>query len=146
MDTHGKPAALLVLAAMLFAPIGCKSEMDKLSEYPFYLTTLNDRMELAAKSLPSDKPNLNLPYTLVSDMDSAVLAMEDTYRGANRDAAIAKLKEIREGLDAQLATVLRKTPNGAVLLPNKKPADVAAVFDKMYEKYKAEFRPLVKGG
>ena len=59
---------------------------------------LNERMESAAKGLPSDKPNLNSAYALVGDMDSAVLAMEDSYRGANRDAAVAKLKEIREGL------------------------------------------------
>ena len=144
MDTHRKPAALLVLAAVLFAPIGCKSELDELSNYPFYLKMLNERMASAAKSLPSDKPNLNIPYAIVGDMDSAVEAMESNYRGANRDAAIAKLKEMREALFAQLNTVLRPTPNGAVLLAGKTPADVAAVFNKAYEKYKAEFRPLVK--
>ena len=139
-----KWAILLVLAGLVWAPVGCKSAADELSEYPFYLKTLDDRFALTVKKLHSDQPNISLPHVLLADMNATVITMRDTYQGANRDAAMAKLDSIRQELERGLATVLRPTPSAVFLLPEKKASDVTVIVDKMYEKYKAEFRPLVK--
>jgi len=140
-----KWAILLLLAGMVWAPLGCKKVGDELSEYPFYLKTLDDRLEFAVKNLHSDQPNISLPHVLLADMNNAVVTMRDNYQGANRDAAMAKLDAVRQELERGLGTVLRLTPNAVFLLPEKKASDVTVIVDKMYEKYKAEFHPLVKG-
>jgi len=90
----GAGLAVLLAGAVLAGPAGCKNKAAEMSRYPYFLTTLNERWEIARASLGSDKPDISYVVVLLKDLDGAAEALEWSYHGSNRDQAIAKLKDV----------------------------------------------------
>jgi len=132
--------AAILLAAVL--PIGCSDPVEEMSRYPYFLNMLEDRWPKARESLASAEPNVSFVAVLLLDMDGAARAMEWNYQRDNRDAAIAKLKEVSAAFRKDLADKVDMTGANVVLLPGKTAKDVAEATERAYAQY-VEFREMV---
>jgi hypothetical protein len=141
MDLHaGRRALAGVLLAMVL--VGCEDQADKMSKYPYFLKTLQDRWPVARGSLASDKPNISFVGVLLKDMDGAVAAMDWNYNRPNRDEAIAKLKKVAADFRKDLEDKVDMTGPSIVLKPGATPKDVADATERAYTKY-LEFQKMV---
>ncbi|KKL89778.1 hypothetical protein LCGC14_1911300 [marine sediment metagenome] len=133
-------AALLAVAA---AP-GCKDEAKAMSRYPYYITTLDRRWEVARESFRSAKGgNVGLSIVLLKDVKGVILTMKSGYDEPNRDAAIASLEKLARSLRAELAKQIHLNTVDLKLRPGHTAEDVGKTIEKAYLEY-AEFRKMVK--
>jgi hypothetical protein len=132
--------SVAVLGAVL---AGCSDEADKMSRYPYFIEMLNDRWEIIRKSFASPQPNIDYAPVLLKDLSGALESMEKTYSGPNRDAAVAKLKEVYSQLYTELHAQLLMRGGPVTLKPGATVKGVGESLDKGYRKY-TEFQALVK--
>jgi len=110
--------ALTALLAATWAHLpGCRDETRRISSADYLLARQHKVWESAAKSLRSDRPNLNLLRSLDMRLDDTIRRMErkGDYTGADKDKVLAKLKEIRAAYKAQVASKLDFSPTDVAL-------------------------------
>ncbi|HET6427741.1 MAG TPA: hypothetical protein VFJ30_04985 [Phycisphaerae bacterium] len=135
--------AVMASAVLCVTLAGCSKEADTMSRYPYFIETLNERWVIIRASFASDKPNISLPAVLLTDLVGTVEAMEGTYSGPNRDAAIAKLKEVYTQLYAELDAQLVLGHGNVTLKFGATAKGVSESIEKAYKGY-TEFQELVK--
>lgn len=135
--------AVMTIAVLCAIPVGCSKEADTMSRYPFFIETLNERWVIIRASFASDQPNISLPAVLLTDLAGTVEAMEGTYSGPNRDAAIAKLKEVYAELYTDLDAQLVLGRGNVTLKPGATVKGVGESIEKGYKGY-TQFQELVK--
>ena len=138
----GAGLAVLLAGAVLAGPAGCKNKAAEMSRYPYFLTTLNERWEIARASLGSDKPDISYVVVLLKDMDGAAEALEWSYHGSNRDQAIAKLKDVAAKFRDDLSDKVDLRTPEVRLLPGATAKDVAGAVERAHQDY-LQFQPMV---
>jgi hypothetical protein len=124
------------------AAAGCKDRGKEVSEYPFFLATLNDHWEITLSSLRSEKPDITLPRTVAFDLSLVLDSMQTSYNQPNREAAIAKLKELYDSYCADMQTKINMGGLDTSLRPGVTPKDVLACVEKHYQDYQ-QFKSMV---
>ena len=141
MAWRGRFVTVAVLAAMVL-PMGCSDPVDEMSRYPYFLKMLEHRWPTARESLASAEPNVSYVAVLLMDMDRAAESMGWNYQRDNREAAIARLKELAAAFRKDLADKVDMKGANVVLLPGKTAKDVAEATERAYARY-VEFREMV---
>ena len=136
---HNTVALMLALAALP----GCKSKVKRMSDYPYYLAVLDERWETALQDARSGKPNVGISIVLLKDLQGAILTMKRSYKGPNRDAAIAKLEQLARDLRAEFNKEINLASVNLELRPGYTEKDVGATIEKFYPRYRA-FAEMVK--
>ena len=134
--------SVLLWAAVLAGLAGCEDRADKVSEYPYFLNVINKRWEIARTSLKSDKPDINYVVVLLRDIQGVCESMDWSYQGANRDEAIARIRDITKKFSDDLHTKVDMRFEQAKLLPGVTVQDVAESVEKAYQEYQ-QFKPMV---
>ena len=131
--------AALVLASLC----GCRDKAKQMSRYPYYLTTLDERWEVARESFRSAEPNVGLSVVLLKDIEGAIVTMKKGYNAPNRDAAIAKIEALWRDLRAEFNRHIDLASVNLRLRPGHTAKDVGAAIDEFYPQYRA-FAEMVK--
>ena len=137
---------LIVLVCLTTLAVGCRSgnKAKEMSEPPYFLKYLDARWDVALKALRSGDPEaIGFCMPILMDMTDTLGVMEAKYQGPNREAAIAKLREILETYKKDLSTQVRVSGGSVTLLPGATPADVLTTVEKAHAEY-PKFREMVK--
>ena len=122
---------------------GCGGRAKRMSEYPYFVKTLNRRWGVVLGSFRSDKPNISYVVILLKDLAGAQEAMESSYHESNRATAIAKLDEVVEKFEADLRTKVDMRFGDVRLLPGATVEDVGVIVEAGYKDYLG-FKALVE--
>ncbi|OPX23647.1 MAG: hypothetical protein B1H04_03480 [Planctomycetales bacterium 4484_123] len=136
---HGTIMVVLLLAGLC----GCKGKAKEMSDYPYYLSVLEERWETAVQDARSGRPNVGISIVLLKDMEGAILTMKRSYKGPNREAAIAKLEQLARELRAEFNKEINLATVDLKLRPGYTEKDVGATIEKFYPRYRA-FAEMVK--
>ena len=136
---------MLTVALLLawLAAGGCKSEARRMSEYPYFIRTLDARWQVAREGFRTGNPNVSIVAVLLKDLAGAGDSLRLSYDGPNKDRAIAELTQVARQFQEDLAAQVDMRFGSVVLLPGVKPQDVGRSVEKAYQGY-ARFRELVK--
>jgi len=133
----------LASALLPVVAAGCKDEMKEMSEYPFFIKGLDERWEIARKSLQSDKPNVSYVAVLATDLEEVRDRLKTTYHKPNKDQAVGKVAEIAKAFRADLAKLVDMRYGRVVLLKGVTAKDVAETVEKTHKDY-LEFRAMIQ--
>ena len=137
--------ALVVGSACLaLSVVGCGGRGKRMSEYPYFIETLDRRWEVAREAFQRGDEGVAFAPVLLKDLSGTASAMDKSYHADNRDEVIATfnamVKEMREALVAKL-----DWRSGQVTLRAGATAeDIAEIVDKYYQEY-LQIREKVRG-
>ncbi len=133
---------ILLASGALAGLAGCQVRADKVSEYPYFLRVIDKRWEISRASLKSETPDINFVVILLRDLQGVCDSMDWSYQGANREEALAKVRDVRKKFSDDLHTQVDMRFEQAKLLPGVTVAEVAQSVEKAYQQYLV-FKPMV---
>ncbi len=136
---------VLIVCSPVLMLAGCEDKAKTLSEYPYFVETLNRRWVVIHKAFASETPKAGVGFCpiLLRDMKGTYEAMDRTYNGPNRDAGLEKLLEVYKTAYTELHAQVVMMGGTPSLKPGATVEGVRKSIDKAYVGYQ-EFQQMVK--